>query len=269
MEMETHLREDTARRTVNTAQESKGNLANGVLYRKWESDDGKAFRWQLVLPKTTISTVLNELHGSPTGGHFGFMKTLQKVRPLPRSSDANNNILVAIDYFAKWPKAYPISDQEAPTVADNSGQGENFDSEVCKRLCEILGINKTRITALHPQSDGMVERLSRTILNSLSMLGYPMLFGRDLCLLAYLLLSRSPDALLASEEYAEKLQAWIEEMHRHGFREDEDPIRCKGNHTRLPRRRQSVVMESEKSQRTLSEVADQLGRSLHSSIKTE
>ncbi|GFX37799.1 integrase_H2C2 domain-containing protein [Trichonephila clavipes] len=56
------------------------HVKNGVLYRKWESDDGKTFRWQLILPKTRVSTVLKELHGSPTGGHFGVMKTLQKVR---------------------------------------------------------------------------------------------------------------------------------------------------------------------------------------------
>ncbi|GFV68415.1 retrovirus-related Pol polyprotein from transposon 412 [Trichonephila clavipes] len=56
------------------------HLRNGVLYRKWESDDGKTFRWQLILPKTRVSTVLKELHGSPTGGHFGVMKTLQKIR---------------------------------------------------------------------------------------------------------------------------------------------------------------------------------------------
>ncbi|GFX51119.1 retrovirus-related Pol polyprotein from transposon 297 [Trichonephila clavipes] len=56
------------------------HLRNGVLYRKWESDDGKTFRWQLILPKTRVSTALKELHGSPTGGHFGVMKTLQKVR---------------------------------------------------------------------------------------------------------------------------------------------------------------------------------------------
>ncbi|GFX58413.1 hypothetical protein TNCV_319951 [Trichonephila clavipes] len=56
------------------------HLRNGVLYRKWESDEGKTSRWQLILPTTRISTVLQKLHGSPTGGHFGVMKTLQKVR---------------------------------------------------------------------------------------------------------------------------------------------------------------------------------------------
>ncbi|GFW93188.1 hypothetical protein TNCV_3333481 [Trichonephila clavipes] len=125
------------------------HLRKGVLYRKWESDDGKTFRWQLILPKTRISTVLKELHDSLTGGYFGVMKTLQKVRPLPRSSDGNNNILVVMDYFTKWPEAYPIPDREA-TVADvlvqhwmsrfgvplqlHSDQGRNFDSAVCKRL---------------------------------------------------------------------------------------------------------------------------------------
>ncbi|GFU22688.1 integrase catalytic domain-containing protein [Trichonephila clavipes] len=38
--------------------------------------------------------------------------------PLPRSSEGNNNILVVMDYFTKWPDAYPISDQEASTVEE-------------------------------------------------------------------------------------------------------------------------------------------------------
>ncbi|GFW67790.1 retrovirus-related Pol polyprotein from transposon 412 [Trichonephila clavipes] len=106
--------------------------------------------------------------------------------PLPRSSDGNNNILVVMDCFTKWPEAYPIPDQEASNAAEilvqhwisrfgvpqqlHSDQGRNFDSAVCKRLCEILSIDKPRTTALHPQSDSMVERFNRTILSSLSLL---------------------------------------------------------------------------------------------------
>jgi hypothetical protein len=35
-------------------------------------------------------------------------------------------------------------------------------------MCELLGIDKTRTTALHPQSDGMVERFNRTLENQLA-----------------------------------------------------------------------------------------------------
>ncbi|GFT07439.1 retrovirus-related Pol polyprotein from transposon 412 [Trichonephila clavipes] len=34
------------------------HLRNGVLYRKFESEDGKTFRWQLVLPRSRIPEVL-------------------------------------------------------------------------------------------------------------------------------------------------------------------------------------------------------------------
>ncbi|GFU31358.1 retrovirus-related Pol polyprotein from transposon 412 [Trichonephila clavipes] len=39
------------------------HLKNGVLYRKWESDDRKIFRWQLILQKTRVLTVFKEHHG--------------------------------------------------------------------------------------------------------------------------------------------------------------------------------------------------------------
>ncbi|GBL63149.1 Retrovirus-related Pol polyprotein from transposon 297, partial [Araneus ventricosus] len=55
-------------------------LKDGVLYRRWESDDGRSCRWQLILPKSRIPEVLRETHDSASGGHFGVMKTLSKTR---------------------------------------------------------------------------------------------------------------------------------------------------------------------------------------------
>lgn len=99
--------------------------------------------------------------------------------PFPISNAGNKYILVVIDYFSKWPEVYPIPNQEAKTVADifiknwicrygaplelHSDQGRNFESTLFKEVCDMLGIQKTRTTALHPQSDGMVERFNRTL----------------------------------------------------------------------------------------------------------
>jgi hypothetical protein len=288
-------------------------IRNGVLYRKWESEDGKTSKWQLVLPRSRIPDVLKELHNSPTGGHFGVMKTIQKVRerfywnqvrtdvekwckscdacgarkgpnkrsrgklqrynvgapferiafdilgPLPRTKEGNKYILSVMDYFTKWPETVPIPDQEATTVADallqnwisrygtplqlHSDQGKNFTSAVCKELYKLLNIDKTQTTPLHPQSDGMVERFNRTIMNSLShlvskdqqdwdqklplfLLAYrsavhettgftpsQMLFGRELRLPCDLLFGRPPDAPSSPEDYVEDLQARLEDVH--------------------------------------------------------
>lgn len=101
------------------------------------------------------------------------------IGPLPTSNRGNRYLLVAMDYFSKWPEAYPISSQDAVTIADkfveewvtrygvpqelHSDQGRNFESQIFNQMCSRLEIRKTRTTPLHPQSDGMVERFNRTI----------------------------------------------------------------------------------------------------------
>nr|GBM72566.1 hypothetical protein AVEN_139093-1 [Araneus ventricosus] len=56
------------------------HLKDGVLYRKWENDDGSSCQWQLILPRSRIQEVLQETHDSTSGGHFGIMKTLRRIR---------------------------------------------------------------------------------------------------------------------------------------------------------------------------------------------
>ncbi|UYV61916.1 K02A2.6-like [Cordylochernes scorpioides] len=173
---------------------------DGVLYRKWESEDGKHEFWKLVLPRSHVPLALQEMHSSPTGCHFGIRKTLPKlekdifgqkvelmsengaeiiynvgapferiaidvVGPFPKSDLGNKYILVIMDYFTKWPVAVPIPDQEASTVSEALLQDWVSIFELCRRL----GIEKTRTTPLHPQSDGMVERFNRTLTQHLTM----------------------------------------------------------------------------------------------------
>eukprot|EP00731_Ephydatia_muelleri_P015048 Em0008g768a len=199
------------------AQSSYLVLQNGVLYRRWEDVLCKGLhrRLQLVLPPTLVPVLLEALHSSIRGGHFGTAKVrvsvfigkpppaklraplqldpavrpLQRVAmdimgPLPETSRGNKYILVIADYFTKWSEAYPIPNMEAITVAKclvneficrfgvpeqlHSDQGRNFESKVIKNICDLLQIRKTRTSPYHPQSDGLVERFNRTLLNLLS-----------------------------------------------------------------------------------------------------
>ena len=93
-------------------------------------------------------------------------------------------LLIAMDYFTKWPEAYPLPNQEASTVARvlveeicrfdtpleiHSDQGGNFESLLFNEMCKMLGARKTRTTPLHQASDGMVERFNQTIEHQLAM----------------------------------------------------------------------------------------------------
>jgi len=105
--------------------------------------------------------------------------------PLPVTDSGNRYVLVAMDYFSKWPYVAALPNQEAATVADSlvrgffcqfgsplelhSDRGTNFESAVMSEVCKLFGIKKTRTTSLYPQGDGLVERWNRTLVNSLSL----------------------------------------------------------------------------------------------------
>ena len=106
------------------------------------------------------------------------------VGPFPESPAGNTYILVIADYFTRWTEAYALPNQEATTVAKklvdefffrfsppeqlHSDQGRNFESEVIAEVCKLLGVVKSRTTPYHPQSDGLVERYNKTLLDMLA-----------------------------------------------------------------------------------------------------
>ncbi|GBM82949.1 hypothetical protein AVEN_68099-1 [Araneus ventricosus] len=75
----------------------------------------------------------------------------------------------------------------------HSDQGTNLNSALFTELWKRLGIPKTRTTALHPESDGMVERFNRTILNHLSLFVSENQTDWDIHLPLFLLVYKSAD----------------------------------------------------------------------------
>ena len=78
-----------------------------------------------------------------------------------------------------------MSDKTAISVADaffsnivcrfgmpsviHSDQGREFENKVMYELCILGGTHKTKTTPYHPESDGLVEHINRTLLMMLAM----------------------------------------------------------------------------------------------------
>ncbi len=220
------------------SQWNRLEIKEGVLLRRFWSNDGKSTWMQVMLPRSLRQTVLEQLHDSPTGGHLGFDKTFSRIQkrfawykskedvelylktcttcakfarptktpratmgtvrsgapmeriacdimgPLQETENHNRYILVVEDYFTKFVEAYPLPSQEASVIADtivnqwishygapyeiHTDCGSNFESNLFKEVCKLLGIEKTRTTPYHAQSDGMVERFNATLQNILA-----------------------------------------------------------------------------------------------------
>ena len=101
------------------------------------------------------------------------------------SAKGNRYVLVMADCFSRRTEACPLPDKTALSVADaicqhvvcrfgmpsviHSDQGREFENKVMQELCLLCGAHKTRTTPYHPESDGLVERLNRTLLMMLAM----------------------------------------------------------------------------------------------------
>jgi hypothetical protein len=108
---------------------------------------------------------------------------LDIVGPLPLTENGMKYILTCQDNLSKYFIAVPLENQTAEEVTNAfvknivliygipteivTDQGQNFMSEMFKRICKLFKIEKISTTAYHPESNGALERTHKTLANYL------------------------------------------------------------------------------------------------------
>ncbi len=99
--------------------------------------------------------------------------------PMTRTKDGNLYIIAATCYFSKYAITKATKDFTAYTTAKFifediickyghveiilTDQGRNFEADLIKELCKLLGVEKLRTTSYHPKAAGEIERFNKSI----------------------------------------------------------------------------------------------------------
>ena len=108
---------------------------------------------------------------------------IDHVGPLHETKEGYQHLIVAQDYFTKWPIVRPTKTTNTEEALDFlwenictqygipeqviTDQGTAYTSEKWKRTVQKWGINHTPTTAANPQANGQVERFNQTLVKML------------------------------------------------------------------------------------------------------
>ncbi|XP_071920768.1 uncharacterized protein [Coffea arabica] len=103
--------------------------------------------------------------------------------PFPRAPGGYEHVVVAVDYFTKWVEAEPLTTISSRSVQKFlwknivcrfgiphvlvSDNGRQFADTALQDWCSELGIRQHFTSVGHPQANGQVENVNRTILHGL------------------------------------------------------------------------------------------------------
>ena len=119
----------------------------------------------------------------PVGGAFECIG--MDFIELECSKAGNKYALVLQDYLTKWPEVYAVPNRKVETVVKClldvvwkhgvplriiHDRAAEFLSEVVQEVATLLGVSQLPTSGGHPQTDGLVERFTRTLKQMLSKL---------------------------------------------------------------------------------------------------
>ena len=100
------------------------------------------------------------------------------VGPLP-ASRSYTYLFTIINCTTRWVEAVPLSATSTTDCAQalfkgwitrfgvpavlTSDRGAQFTSDVCRAMCDLLGVDHVTTTAYHSEGNGMVERFHRSL----------------------------------------------------------------------------------------------------------
>ena len=98
---------------------------------------------------------------------------------MPKTERGNTHALIIVDHFSKWPEIVALPNTKAPTIAQgifdqwicrygvpgrlHSDGANNVNGSVMQQLSELLGIDKSKSSRLHPQGDGLSEAVVKIV----------------------------------------------------------------------------------------------------------
>ncbi|XP_027166658.1 uncharacterized protein LOC113766692 [Coffea eugenioides] len=112
-----------------------------------------------------------------------FQWGIDLLGPFPRALGGCEHLVIAIDYFTKWIEAEPLNTISSRSIqkflwksivcrfgiprALVSDNGRQFADQSLREWCTELGIQQHFTSLGHPQANGQVENVNRTILHGL------------------------------------------------------------------------------------------------------